>query len=113
MNDPSVQAMSRQSRDSNLTIALISTGFYELPETTIRANGKIHHIFKAIKPRDVHNLYQDKPSMDRTFIEFRSLPSSFWVEKYQPLTIDMIKDKNTDRYCLGQNSLFIPDTSLL
>ena len=52
-----------------------------------------------------------KTSMDRTLNEFNSLSSTCWNEKYQPLTIDMTKEKYTDLYRLGLKSLFIPDTN--
>ena len=56
-------------------------------------------------------LYQDKASMDMTYTEFKLLTSICWSEKYQPLTIDMTKDKYTGRYRLGLNSIFVPKTS--
>ena len=31
--------------------------------------------------------------------------------KNQPLTIDMTKDKNKERYRSGFNSIFVPDTN--
>ena len=31
-------------------------------------------------------------------IEFKYLTGTCWVEKYQPLTIDITKDKYTGRY---------------
>ena len=34
------------------------------------------------------------------------------MEKYQPLTFDMGKDKDTERYRVGLNSLFLPYSSL-
>ena len=46
MNDPRVQAMFKRSRRNNLSIFIISKDFYELPKKTIRANGKIEHLFK-------------------------------------------------------------------
>ena len=46
--------------------------------------------------------------MDMTLDEFKYLTSTFWKEKYQPLTIDMTKDKYTGLYRLGLNSLFVP-----
>ena len=49
--------------------------------------------------------------MDMTLNEFKYLSSICWNEKYQPLTIDMTKDKNTGRYRLGLNSIFVPNTS--
>ena len=46
-----------------------------------------------------------------TLNEFKSLNNICWSEKYQPLIIDMTKDKNTGRYRLGLNTLFIPHSS--
>ena len=49
--------------------------------------------------------------MDMNYNEFKLLTSICWDEKYQPLTIDMTKDKYTGRYRLGLNSIFVPKTS--
>ena len=49
--------------------------------------------------------------MDMTLNEFKLLTSTCWNEKYQPLTIDMTKDKCTGRYRLGLNSIFVPNNS--
>ena len=57
--------------DNNLSIFIISQDYYELPMKTIRANGNIYHIFKPNNYRDMHNLYQDKASMDMTLNEFK------------------------------------------
>ena len=45
MNDPRVQAMFKRSRHNILSIFIISQDYYELPRRTIRANGKIYHIY--------------------------------------------------------------------
>ena len=111
MEDPRVQAMFKRSRHNNLSIFIISQDYYELPKRTIRCNGNIFHIFKPNNFRDVQNLYQDKASMDMTYNEFKLLTSICWNEQYQPLTIDMSKDKYTGRYRLGLNSIFVPETS--
>ena len=111
MNDPRVPAMFKRSRHNNLSIFIISQGYYELPKRTIRANGNIYHIFKPSNFRDVQSLYQDKASMDMTLNEFKFLTSTCWNEKYQPLTIDMTKGKFTGRYRLRLNSIFVPDSS--
>ena len=91
---------------------LISQDYYELPKRTIRANGKIYHIFKPNNFLDDRNFYQDKASMDMTQDEFKFLTSTCWNEKYQPLNVDMTKDNYTGRYRLGLNSKFVPDSSL-
>ena len=49
--------------------------------------------------------------MDMNYNEFKLLTSICWNEPYQPLTIDMTKDKNQGRYRLGLNSIFVPKTS--
>ena len=43
--------------------------------------------------------------------EFKLLTSTCWNEKYQPLTIDMTKDKFCGRYRLRLNSIFDPHSS--
>ena len=111
MNDAPVQAMFKRCRHNNSSIFIISQGYYELPNQTIRANGNIHHIFKPINFRDVLNLYQDKSSRDMTLNEIKLLTSTCWNEKYQPFTIDMTKDKYTGRYRLGLSSILVPNSS--
>ena len=56
-------------------------------------------------------LYQDKASRDMIPNEFKYLTSTCWNENYQPLTIDMTKDKYTGRYRIALNSIFNPDSS--
>ena len=108
MDDPRVEATFKRSRHNNLSIFLISQGYYELK--TIRCNGNIYHIFKPNNFRDVQNFYQDKASMDMTLNEFILLTSTCWNKNYQRLTIDMTKDKYTGRYRLGLNSIFVPNS---
>ena len=110
MNDPRVQAMFKRSRHINLSIFRFSQNYYELPRKTIRANGNIYHIFKPNNFLDVRIIYQDKTSIDLTLNEFKYMTSTCWIEKYQPLTIDMTKDKYQGRYRLGLNSLFVPNS---
>ena len=110
-NNDKKQAMFKWGRQNNLSIFKISQDYYELPERTIRANGNIYHIFKPNTFRDVQNPYQDKASMDMALNEFKYLTSTCWNEKFQPLTIDMTRDKYTGRYRLGWNSIFVPDSS--
>ena len=110
MDDSRVQGMFKRCRHNNLSIFIISQDYYELSEKTIRCNGNIFLMFKPNNFRDVLNLYQDKSSMDMNLNEFKLLTSTCWNEKFQPLTIDMTKDKYTGRYRLGLNSIFVPDS---
>ena len=104
--------MFKRSRHNDLSIFIISQDYYELSEKTIRCNGNIYHIFKLNNFLDVRNIYQDKASMDMTLDEFKYLTSTCCNEKYQPLTIDMTKDKSQGRYRLELVSIFVPNTSL-
>ena len=103
--------MFKRSRHNILSIFIISQDYYEQPKKTNRANGNIYHIFKPNNFLDVRNISQDKASMDMTLDEFKYLTSTCWIKIYQPLTIDMTKDKNTGRYRLGLYSIFVPDSS--
>ena len=49
--------------------------------------------------------------MDMTLDEFKSLTSTCWKEKYQPLNIDMTRDKFQGRYLLGLKSIIVPDST--
>ena len=51
--------------------------------------------------------------MDMTLVEFKILTSTCWNEKYQPLTIDMTRDKYTGRYRFRLHSLFVPNSNPL
>ena len=93
INNDKTQAMFKRGRHSFVSIFIISQDYYELPKRTIRANGNIFHLFKTNNYLDVRNIYQDKASMDMTLDEFKSLSSICWNQKYQPLTIDMTRDK--------------------
>ena len=103
--------MFKPSRQNNLSIFIIGQDYYEISKKTKRCNGNIYHIFEPNNFRDVLNLYQDKSSMDMTLNDFKLLTSTCWNEKYQPLTIDMTKDKYQGRYRLGLNSIFVPDSN--
>ena len=113
MNDSRLKAMFKRPRHNNLSTFIISQDYYEIPRRTIRANGYIYHIFKPNNFRDVQNLYLDKTSMDMTRKDFKNLTNICWNEKYQPLTIDMTRGKNTVRYRVRLNSVFVPNSSVL
>ena len=111
INNEKIQAMFKRGSHNNLTIFIISQDYYELPKRTIRCNGNVFHLFKPNNYLDVRNIYQDKASLDMTLDEFKYLTSTCWNKNYQPLTIDMTKDKYTGRYRLVLNSIFVPNTS--
>ena len=112
MSNPRVQATFKRSRHNNLSIFIISQDYYESPKRTIWANGNIYYIFEPDKYKDVQIINQDESSMGMTLNEFKNLTSTWWNEKYQPLTIDMSEDKYTGRQRLELTPVFVPDSSL-
>ena len=111
MDDSRGQAMFKRSRHNNLSIFIKSQDYYEISKKTIRCIGNIFHIFKPNNFRDVLYLYQDRSSMDMTLNKLKLLTSTCWNEKYQPLTIDMTRDKFCGRYRNGFYSIIVPDIS--
>ena len=110
MNDDRVKALFKRGRHNNIAVFIISQDYYELPKQTIRENSNIFHLFRPNNSRNVLNLFQDKASMDMTIGEFKLLANSCWQTNFQPLTIDMTKDKWVGRYRLGLDSIFVPMT---
>ena len=108
MKDERVQALFKRSRHNNISVFIISQDYYELPKRTIRANSNVFHLLKPNNIRDVQNLFQDKASMDMIIDEFKLLCNICWQTKFQPLTIDMSKDKEVGKYKLGLDSILVP-----
>ena len=104
--------MIKRSRHNSLSVFIISQDYYELSKKTIGCNGNIFHIFKPNNLLDVRSLYQDRASKGMTLSEFKYLTSTCWNKSFQPLTIDMTKDKYTGRYRLGLNSIPVTVSSL-
>ena len=100
INNEKIQAMFKRWRHNNFSIFIISQDYYKLPKRTIRAIFKIYHKSKPNNFLDVRNNYQHKASMDMSF-DLKYLNSTCWNENYQPLTIDMTKDRYQSRYRLG------------
>ena len=46
-----------------------------------------------------------------TLNELKLLTFTCWNQNYQPLTIDMTKDRYQGGYQLGLTSIFVPDSS--
>ena len=111
INKEKIQAMFTRGRHNNLSIFIISQDYYELPKRTIRSNGNVFHLLKPNNYLDVRNICQDKASMDMKLNQYKFLTSTCWSKGFQPLTVDMTKDKYTGRYSLGLNSIFVPDSS--
>ena len=110
LQDKRVQSLLKRARHNGINVFVISQDYYELPKKTVRANGKIFHLFKSDNFRDVQSIYQDKASMDMTLKEFKDLCNYTWSEDFRPLTIDTTKKKWNGRYRVGLTKVFVPRT---
>ena len=113
MEDSRVAAQFKRSPNKNISVFIISQDYYELPKRTIRENSNVFHLFRPNNSRNVQSLYQDKASMDMIIDEFKYLCNSCWQTKFQPLTIDMSKDKYCGRYRVGLDTIFVPNSDPL
>ena len=58
-NDARIQAMCKRIPHKSFPSFIVSQDYYALPERTITAKGKSHHIFKPNNYRDLQKFYQD------------------------------------------------------
>ena len=72
---------------------------------TVRSNVKYIIFSKPNYFTNVQNLCQDKKSMDGSSNEFILTNFTCWIEKHQPLTIDMTREENTGHFSLGWYSV--------
>ena len=98
MNYPRLQAKFKRSRHNQLSIfSLVMITTNPIKKRSYLMEISIT-IFEPNNFLDIRNIYQDKDSMGMILKEFKYLTSTCWNENYQPLTIDMTKDKYTGRY---------------
>ena len=57
------------------------------------------------------NFFKTKLVRTTTLNEFKLITSTGWIERYQPLTVDMTKDKFCLHYRLRLNSISVPKAS--
>ena len=111
MNDDRVKALFKRGRHNNIAVFIISQDYYESPKQTKRENSNIFHLFRPNNSKNVLNLFQDKASIDMTINEFKYLCNICWQTNFQPLTIDILRDKYIGRYRLGLDTIFVPKSN--
>ena len=111
LQDPRVQMLFKRGRHNNLSIFVISHGFYELPKDTIRENSTIIHHFITNNFANVECIHRQLASTDMVIKEFKQFCHEVWNDDYNFITIDLTKKKNDGKYRRNLNTLYLPSTN--
>ena len=111
LNDEKVQMLFKRGRHNNLSLFVVTHGFFELPEDTIRENSSIIHHFIANNFANVECLHRQLSSTDMLVKEFKYFCNEVWEEDFNFITIDLSKKKNDGKYRCNLDTLFIPSTN--
>ena len=111
LQDPRVQMLFKRGRHNNLSIFVISHGFYELPKDTIRENSTIIHHFITNNFANVECIHRQLSSTDMVIKEFKQFCHDVWNDDYNFITIDLTKKKNDGKYRKNLNTLYLPSTN--
>ncbi len=111
LQDPRVQMLFKRGRHNNLSVFIISHGFYELPKDTIRENSSIIHHFITNNFANVECIHRQLASTDMTIKEFKKFCHEVWNDDYSFITIDLTKKKNDGKYRKNLNTFYLPSTN--
>ena len=111
LNDKRVQMLFKRGRHNNLSVFVITHGFYELPKDTIRENSSIIHHFITNNFANVECIHRQLSSTDMKIKEFKKFCNDIWVKDFNFITIDLTKNKNNGKYRQNLDTLYIPSTN--
>ena len=108
LQDPRVQIIFKRGRHNNVSIFVLSHGFYELPKDTIRENSTITHHFITNNIANVECIHRQLSSADMLIKEFKQFCHDVWNDDYNFTTFDLTKKKNDSKYRKILNTLYLP-----
>ena len=111
LEDKRVQMLFKRGRHNNLSVFVISHGYYELPKDTIRENSSIIHHFITNNFANVECIHRQLASTDMTIKEFKQFCHDVWDDDYNFITIDLTKKKKDGKFRKNLNTLYIPCTN--
>ena len=92
MSDPRVQAMFEYSTHSKISTLIIGQNYYGLPKKLLELT-EIYITFSNLTFSETFkNFIKTKHLWTGHLMKLKST-SDCWVENYQPLVFDMVKDK--------------------
>ena len=81
LNDKKVQMLFKRGRHNNISVFVISHGFYELPKDTIRENSNIIHHFITNNYCNVECIHRQLCSTDMKIHEFKKFCYDCWGKR--------------------------------
>ena len=103
LNDEKVQMLFKRGRHNNLSIFVITHGFYELPKDTIRENSSLTHHFITN-----NCLHRQLSSTDILIKDFKNFCNKVWEEVFNFITLDLNKKKNEGKYRKNLDTIYLP-----
>ena len=98
LNDKRLQMLFKRGRHNNISVVVISHGFYELPKDTIRENSDIIHHFITNNFCNVESIHRQLSSTDMKIKEFKKFCHDVWLKDYNFITIDLTKNITNGKY---------------
>ena len=111
LNDKKVQILFKRGRHNNISVFVISHGFYELPKDTIRENSSIIHHFITNNFCNVECIHRQLCSTDLIIQEFKKFCNNVWLKDYNFITIDLTKNKFNGKYSQNLDAMFLPQSN--
>ena len=108
LNDERVQMLFKRGRHNNLSIFVVTHGFYELPKDTIRENSSIIHHFITNNFANVESLHRQLSSTDMLIKEFKYFCNKVWEKDFNFITLDLNKKKNDGKYRKNLDTIYLP-----
>ena len=89
LEDERIQMLFKRGRHNNISVFVITHGFYELPKDTIRENSSIIHHFITNNFSNIECIHKQLSSTDMKIKEFKEYCNTVWASKYNFITIDL------------------------
>ena len=110
LNDEKTLMLFKRSCHNNLSIFVITHGFYELPEDTIRENSSIIHHFMTNNYAKIECIHRQLASTDMVIREFKRFCNIVWEENFNFFTRDLTKKKNDGKCSRNLDAIYLPST---
>ena len=108
LNDERVQILFERRRHDNLSVFVITHGFYELPKDTTRENSTIIYLFMTISFANVEFIHRQLTSTDMVIKELKHFVNIVWSEDFNFITTDLTKKKNKGKYRKKLDTIYVP-----
>ena len=98
----------KRGRHCNITVFVVTHGFYELPKDTNREYANIIHHSTTNNLANIECIHRQFSSTDMVIRECKRFCDHFWGEGYSFITIDLSKKKDAGKYRMNPDTVSSP-----